>query len=540
MDFRLISRYLASIAFIVGLSMSFSLVWALPGLGGIWEVEAPGVYGLLLSIFICLLVSSLFHYFGRNVTDLPLRKEALAVVGLGWILAMCLGTLPYLFSGACIAPDRAMTFADALFETQSGLSTTGATVFSNLEDPHLLPRTILFWRCSTTFLGGLGFMLFFVALLGHGSSDKTIMRFERSPLGEANSATHIRQVASALLRVYLGLNIALIIILRLEGISFYDAICHSFATIATGGFSTYNNSIGYFVTQTNLNAALIEYTIIIFMILGATNLMLLYWFVIGKRSYLLHDIEWRTFITIIIVATLLIFGLGLWNQELNLFDVSAASSIDGMDGLDSKPETPWWVSFRIALFQVVSLMTTTGFCISNFEQWCSASLFIIIIIEIMGGCSGSTSGGTKIIRWLIGAKALHSELEHSYRPSVVRSLKLGGFVLDKEVVSSVMTFFVFYCFMIGLTVFIILLIEPNTLWTSETGVNFQQKLTDIFSATLASYSTVGPGLGVIGSQGNYGALTSFTKIILSIAMLLGRLELYIILVLFTPSFWSKN
>lgn len=573
MDFRLISRYLGAVSIIIGLSMIFSLPWAFEFAGGSWEAESSGFYGLLISMLICLIVGLLLRFFGRRSTDLPLRKEAMAVVGLSWIIATLLACLPYLLSGTERTPGSPMSLADAVFETQSGLSTTGASVLDELEDPFVVPRTILFWRSTTMFLGGLGFMLLFVALLGHGSSAKTIIKFERSPLSGANPEIRIRQIATALFRIYIGLNIVFIILLKMQGVSLFDSLCHSFATIATGGFSTFNLSVGHFATETHLNAGLIEYSFVFFMILGGTNLTLLYWCICGQPKFLLQDIEWRTYLAIIFIATILIFCFGLFYDELkpftksevqNIVQISADSEVAPLKQTDPVGDPAFGsgtipivndqntkmtsenhekgsleASFRVALFQVVSLMTTTGFCTAQFETWSGQMLFIIMIITVIGGCSGSTAGGTKVVRWLIGAKGIHGELERSFRPSVVRSPSLGGQLLDKDLISSVITFLFFFICMVLITSFLILVVEPDTYWI-ESGRGIHTKTLDIFSATLAAYSTIGPGLGIVGSQENYGALSELTKFILSFSMLLGRLELYIILVLFTPSFWRQR
>ncbi len=616
--------------------MIFSLPWAFDSFGGNWAYEKSGFTGLLLSIAICLGIGILLRYLGSDDKKLPLRREAVAIVGLSWILATFLGSLPYIISQTNKAPGRAMTVADAVFETQSGLSTTGASVIGELEDARVIPRTILFWRHTTIFLGGLGVMILFIALLGQGASSKTLFRIERSPISNASPDVRVRQSASALLKVYLGLNFLLVVILMSLGLSFFDAVCHSFSTVATGGFSTFNLSIGHFSSAGYAHASLIEWTIIVFMFLGGTNLLLIYWFVIGKRGYLLNNIEWRTYAGIVLSATLIVFVLGLFHNDLQPFNKTntvakitapqieplkntgsetkkrqtsksasaeqtepvleekpvekpkfnsetsqaeksdligglgpqdgfktfAASSVSENDfsspaGSEKKKEPEqgsdstvqkdqqnssdiaWYSRLRTSMFHVISLMTSTGFCTSRFESWNSRIVAVLLILMLIGGCSGSTAGGSKVIRWIIGAKALHSELEHSFRPSVVRCLKIGENPLEKETVSSVYSFLLLYLLAIILIAFTVIMIEPDTLWNSFQNAE-GRKMIDLFSATLASVSNIGPGIGLVGSQGNYGDLSSLTKLILSFAMLLGRLELYIILVLFTPSFWHQR
>ena len=569
MDYRLISKYLGAVAFIIGVSMFFSLPWAFEAAGGHWETEKSGFFGLVLSIVICFITGALLRYLGSSDKKLPLRKEAIAIVGMSWILATFLATLPYLISRTCLAPGQPMTVADAIFETQSGLSTTGASVISELEDPNVIPRTILFWRHTTTFLGGLGVMILFIALLGQGVSSKTLFRIERSPISNASPDVRVRQSASALMKTYLSLNFILTVILMFLGLSFFDAVCHSFSTIATGGFSTYNLSIGHFAAVNDAQAPLIEWIITIFMFLGGTNLLLLYWCFIGKPGFLFKNIEWRTYVVIVLTASLLVFTFGLFHKNdyttfhySDLQQVQKAQTVDSgrkvtsasdegvSDPVKAKvsPETmaepqtkevPWYTVLRTSFFHVVSLMTSTGFCTAQYDAWESNTLFVLLLVMLIGGCSGSTAGGSKVIRWIIGAKGIRAELEHSFRPSVVRSLKVGDTSLEKETVSSIFAFLLVYLLAIILLAFLLILVEPDRLWETMQDPE-ERKMIDLFSASLSCVSNIGPGLGLVGSQGNYGSLSSLSKLFLSFGMLLGRLELYIILVFFTPSFWRQR
>ena len=199
----------------------------------------------------------------------------------------------------------------------------------------------------------------------------------------------------------------------------------------------------------------------------------------------------------------------------------------------------WHAVLRTSLFHVVSLMTSTGFCTAQYDAWVSNTLFVLLLVMLIGGCSGSTAGGSKVIRWIIGAKGLRAELEHSFRPSVVRSLKIGDMPLEKETVSSIFAFLLVYLLAIIALAFILILAEPDQLWASLQDPE-ERKMIDLFSASLSCVSNIGPGLGLVGAQGNYGGLSSLSKLLLSFGMLLGRLELYVVLVFFVPSFWRQR
>lgn len=584
MNFRLIARFLGIVSILIGVSMLFSLLWAMPQFGGVWENEASGVRGLLISSLISCLLGKFFFWFGKKNTNLQLlRRESLAVVGLSWILAAFLGALPYLISGSETSLGVPMSFADAIFESQSGFSTTGASVINDVENPLVLPRTILFWRCTTHFLGGLGIMVLFVVILGQGSTGKAIMRIEKGAGSESNPIAKMRQLAIGLLRVYLGLNGILILILVSLNVSWFDAICLSFSTVATGGFSTFNSSIGHFAANTTLNSGLIESVIIFFMICAGTNFSLLYLFAIGQPLKLFRDTEWRTYIGILIVATFLIFVSGIYWNDFDIYGtsdkpmisipdavsikqnlettvplqesqsgipVSVSSESYPIESSESQPienqlievakyKLPWHIAFRNVVFSVASIMTTTGFCVDEQDSWNSLSLFIITILMFTGGCAGSTAGGIKVFRSIIMFKTFGQEIEKSYRPNVIRTLKLDGQNVDRSVQTGILIFILFFAVSIALFTTLILMIEPNTQWTSQ-GLGYSEKITDVFAATLSSFTNTGVGFGVAGARSNFSGFSDLSKLILSITMFLGRLELYVGLVLILPSFWKKH
>lgn len=533
MNYRLISKILGIVAFFIGASMFLSLPWAFTAFGGDWEYERAGFLGILCAVVISFGVGTLLAFLGRGASPQLLRKESMAVVPLSWILAIFLASLPYLLSGTGRAPEEPMNVADAVFESTSGLTTTGATVLADLETPELVPRTILFWRATTHFLGGLGIMVFFVVLLGYGTAGKTIMMIEKGGSSGPGGWGRIRKFAFALAGIYIGLIAVMAALLLTYGVAPFDALCHAFSTLSTGGFSTFNASVGHFASETDLNAPLIESTVIFFMILGGTNFILLYFVAAGKPRRLFEDVEWQTYIGILFAAALIVFVGGLICRD---FDPYGTSDFP-MAGA-AETGIAWHHALRQSLFQVTSLMTSTGFVTDEFEKWNSLSLFVFLIIVFIGGCVGGTSGGVKVLRIITAVKTFNQELEKTYRPNVVRPIKIGNLMIDKTVQYSMVTYVAFFAVSVAAATLFVLMIEPPGLWT-DAGQTQNVRMLDIFSSTLSMFANIGPGFGVTGARENFGGLSSATKLVFSWAMLFGRLELYLPLLLFTPAFWRK-
>jgi len=532
---------------LIGGAMVFSLPWALPACGGRWEYERDGFVGLLGSMGICFVVGAVLWIIGRPARGQRLfRKEAMAVVGLSWILATLLGALPYVLSETHRAVGRKMDVVDAMFESQSGFSTTGATVLTELEDDDLVPRSILFWRSSTHFLGGLGIIVLFVAILGQGSAGKALMRAEMPGPGQAGQQARMQHTAWVLFLIYVVLNGLLTALLWIQGLSLFDALCHAFGTMATGGFSTYNLSVGHFATVPELNASMIEMTIVAFMILAGTNFMLLYFLAVRKPKRVFGDIEWRTYMAVIVVVTLLIVGFGLYNQDfgqhsgMKAAEKLATAEGNGTESSENAAGMPVDTAFRYSLFQVVSIMTTTGFCTDDFDLWCSFSLGILFFLMFVGGCAGSTGGGLKVIRHILFAKILKLEVERSFRPTVVRPLRLGGEPIDDpRMQTNILVYFgLILAIFTGSWLFTIT-VEPDATWTDH-GHEAEHKLIDGASCVAATLNNIGPGLGVVGATKNYSNFTWPSKLLFIVLMMIGRLEIFVILVLFLPAFWRTQ
>ena len=626
MNIRLVCQYLHKVCILIAGVMVVSLPFAIPGIGqrtdeGMYSEVEPlrfeedGFMALLMSIFVCAIVATVLKVLGRSVSSdhEPFRKEAMAVVGLSWMLATFLGALPFVFSGVKYRPtirlmgaDHApqlfqsswawrstsidlpklpngtymsddqfklletlisdagnrwypesrleeqsgitdavekldkllneqpllnkalftetaaggesqvrttwvsMNIVDAMFESQSGFSTTGATVITRLEDPNLVPHCILFWRSSTHFLGGLGIIVLFVVVLGQGSAGKAFMRAEMPGPTKEGSSPRMQHTAWRFAAIYVGLNLMLTIVLWCCGMTFFDAVCHAFGTMATGGFSTYDTSLGHF------DSATIEYIVTMFMILAGTNFTLLYLLLNRKPGALWADEEWRTYIGLIGGITLLLVLIGIPSGD---FDNVSSGVRDG-------------------LFQVVSVVTTTGYGTDDFDQWNSFGRGILLMLMFVGGCAGSTGGGMKVIRHLLFVKILRLEMEQAYRPAVVRPLQLGNTTVeDKSLRHNILVYFslILILFLIGWL--FVITYEPDRTWGPEAEHN---KLLDSAGAVAATLNNIGPGVGIVGPTQNYAQFTPLTKLMYTWLMMLGRLELFAVLVLFLPGFWKKH
>ncbi len=461
---------------------------------------------------------------GPAATGSMLRKEALATVGLGWILAGLLGALPFLFAGVLRAPGTPMHPVDALFESVSGFTTTGASVLTDLETPSAVPRCVLFWRSFTHWLGGMGIIVLFVAILGQlGAAGKALMRREvPGPIAES-VRPRVRETAIVMWGIYVGLSVLLTCLLVLEGLSFYDSLCHTFGTMATGGFSTFNASVGHF------RDPLVEATIIFFMVLAGTNFSLYYMLLRGaagepdstireRLGLLLKDPEFRLYLSLIGVTTIVI-AAHLWSRGIY---VSIGSSL------------------RHSLFAVVSVMTTTGYGTEDFAKWTQLPKAILLVLMFVGGCAGSTGGGVKVIRMLLIIKVLWLEIERAFRPKVVRPLRLGNTSVDEGVRRDMLVYAGLVTFLFVSSWLMLVAIEPDHQWMAGQTSTVGEKLFDCATAVAANLNNIGPGLGEVGPSANYSDFSALGKLLLTVLMLLGRLELYAVMVLLFPSFWRTH
>ena len=509
--------------------MSFSLPFAYPAIANrtflepAEHFEYKGFQGLLLSMIVSCVVGGVLRFLGRKHRGSQLfQKEAMAIVGLSWVMATILGALPYVLSGTCISEGSPITFIEAMFESQSGFSTTGATVLTDLETPQLVPHCILFWRSWTHFLGGLGIVVLFVAILGQGSAGKAMMRAEMPGPTKEGNMPRMQHTALVFAAIYVGLNIVLTAVYMIEGMSPFDALCHAFGTMATGGFSTYNASHGQFGQLGEFRGALIDYTTIAFMIAAGTNFTLLYLTLLGGPKKLWADVEFRTFVGIIILVTIgiVFFGMKAGDEK---FDTLGSS-------------------VRYGLFQVVSVLTTTGYGTADFDGWNNFGRGILLLIMFVGGCAGSTGGGLKVIRHILFFKILGQEIERAHRPRVVRFIRIGGTTMDD--VQLAHSIFVYFSMILAIFVaswLLLITFEPSSTWGAfETGSTLDEKLLDSAAAVAATLNNIGPGFGVAGATQNYAQFSQGAKLLFVWLMMLGRVEVYSVLVLIFPSFWRRN
>jgi len=512
--------------------MAFSLPAAWPEVGGQSEFESRGFWMLVISIVICGVVGIVLRTFGGESSETLYRKEAMAIVGLSWVLATVLGGIPYYLGEVVFREldgvEQTMGIAECLFESQSGFSTTGATVLTNIENEKWVPRCLLFWRSSTHFLGGLGIIVLFVAILGQGSAGKALMRAEIPGPSKEGTQERMQHTAWIFATIYCGLIAILTVVLWLLGMTVFEAVCHAFGTMATGGFSTLDRSLGGFDLLLPENYKVIEYVVIGFMILAGTNFTLLYITLLGKPGLLIRDVEWRAYLGIIIVATMLVLFMG----------TVMTNDFDPDEKLSSAEHSE--TALRDGLFQVVSMLTTTGFGTADFDSWNNFSRAMLILLMFVGGCAGSTGGGMKVIRHVLFIKILRREIEHSYHPSVVRHIRLSGeAITDPDLPRNILVYFGLVTLIFTFSWLLIVGIETDLTWNAV-GHPATNKLIDSASAVAATLHNIGPGVGIVGSSENYAAFTAPSKLWFTFLMMLGRLELFAVLVLVVPSFWRER
>ena len=416
------------------------------------------------------------------------HREGFVIVTLAWVLASAFGGLPFLLSG--VVP----TFCDAFFETMSGFTTTGASVISNLDKTS---SGILFWRALTHWMGGMGIIILSIAILPLlGVGGMQLFKAEIPSPVKDKITPRITETAKNLWLVYVAITAVEIVLLWLGGMSVFDAVCHAFATMATGGFSTYDASVARF------NSLYIEIVIIVFMFVAGMNFTLHYRLFKGDAKSFVRDPEFHFYGAIVLVTTALI------TLDLRFHYFSSFGE-----------------SLRYAAFQVVSIITTTGFATYNFDQWPAPSKFILVLLMFIGGCAGSTGGAIKCLRFMVVIKQTFIELTRLIHPHAVISVKIAKVAVPPEIVSSIRSFFFLYI-AIAMAAMLALTLLGVDMVTSISGV----------AATLGN---VGPGLGLVNASSTYFELPQAAKWILSLCMLLGRLEIYTVLVLLVPDFWKK-
>jgi trk system potassium uptake protein TrkH len=489
MNYRLISKVLGSLLLLLAGSMSVCLVYAM-----LDRERQPGldaVESFWISIGATVLAGAGLVRAGWRSGREILRKEAIAVVGIGWVVCALFGALPFVFCEPGLRP------FEAFFESMSGFTTTGATVIADLDR---FPKSVLLWRALTQWLGGLGILVLFVALLSYlGVGSKALFRHESSAKTGGGIQARIHDVAMRLWQIYVVLSVVCCLGLWALGMNFYDALTHTFTAISTGGFSPRNESIAAY------DSLAIELWLVLFMIAGGMSFMLYAWLLRGGWNRWRKDEESRAYLLLLALAT------GIIGVDLLL--LGAYSGIGE--------------SFRVSLFQVVSIMTTTGYATEDFNQWPPFSRVCLLLLMFVGGCAGSTAGSIKVSRWLMFFKTVRVEVLNAFRPNQVVALRLNGNPVDDDLKSQTVFFIALVGLTVGVGTAVVSLLEP------------QLDMVSSFAAVAATLFNIGPGLNEVGPTRNFAHLGGNTLTFLSLLMVLGRLEFFTILVLFAPSLWRR-
>ena len=482
MHLNVIARFISILIFFLGLSMVFPLLVSI-------SYGDSSTSAFLLSI---LITSGLgiISYIGirKNENTYLNHRDGIAIVTIGWVIAGLFGALPFLFSGTI------PNFTNAYFESVSGFTTTGASILNHIED---MPKGILLWRSQTQWLGGMGIIVLSIAILPFlGVGGMQLYKAEiPSPIVD-KLKPRISETAKTLWKVYLLITVVQIILLFVGGMSFFDCVCHAFCTMPTGGFSTRSASIAYF------NSPYTDAIFIVFMLLAGINFSLHYKLFKGDIRIFGKDPECRIFL--VLVALLIL-----------------AVTVDVFGPIYHSLGS----AFRYAAFQVTSIITTTGFVTADYEQWPALSRLILLICMFLGAMAGSTGGGIKTMRIILLIKHGYQEIFRIIHPHAVTTVKLGGKPIPKDILSSIWGFFILY---IGL--FIV-----ATLIMTCLGLD----MISAISSVAASIGNIGPGLGIVGPVKNYLSIPVVGKWVLIFCMLLGRLEIYTVIILLVPEYWRK-
>ncbi len=481
MNSKIIFRVLGFLLVVEGVAMCLALLVAL--LYGEHDILA-----FLISAGINLGVGGGIVLGSSNAKKNIGKREGFIIVSMVWIVFSFFGCLPYIFSGSI------PNFTDAFFETMSGFSTTGSSVLNDIE---ALPHGILFWRSITQWLGGMGIIVLSLAILPvFGIGGMQLFMAEVPGPTPDKISPRIKQTAKTLWNIYIAFTLVETILLWIGGMNIFDAVCHSFTTMATGGFSTKQASIAYWPSP------FIQYVIIIFMFLAGTNFTLSYFALRGKFSVAFKDEEFKYYSFFTLGFTALIFIGLLISSEL---------------GIEH--------AFRDSLFQVITIITTTGFATADYLTWPPVLTMLIFVLFFFGGSAGSTGGGIKIMRIVVLLKNGYYELKRLVHPNAVIPVRFNKHSVDPKIVTNVLAFLILYMVLFAISTVIFTLIEPN--------------IESSMGAVATCLGNIGPGLGSVGPADNFYHIKPVGKWFLSFLMLLGRLELFTVLVLFSPSFWKE-
>ncbi|WNY27113.1 TrkH family potassium uptake protein [Methanolapillus ohkumae] len=439
-----------------------------------------------VSMFAAAVIGFMLNHFSKPNNDEWVIRESYAVIAFSWFFCAIFCAIPFLFEG--LSP------INAFFESMSGITTTGATILTDIES---YSRSLLFWRSFTQWLGGLGIIALFIAVIPKvNMRGRQLYKTEFSGPTEDKISPKISNTAKILWGLYIGLTVILVVLLLVMKMSFYDALVHSFSTMASGGFSPYNSSIIIFSNHK------IEIVLTIFMLIAGTNFALIHKALTKNVKSLIRDEEFKAYILFFAIIVGFLSILLIRDMDYGILE-----------------------SFRYASFQIASLMTTTGFSSIDYNLWGDSAKMILLLAMFTGACSGSTAGGPTIVRWLIFVRHARRDIFKVLHPSAVKPIKYNGKSLSEDVVHSVLSFMVLYLF-----VFII-----SSVLLSILGLDIVTSVT----SSITTLGNVGPSFGMIGPLDNFSVLPPLSRIILIANMWIGRMELYTVLLLFTSEFWKR-
>ncbi len=465
--------------------------------------DEPEQWGILKAGITTIIIGFSLWFFNRNAKKSLGKKEGYVIVTFGWLMLSFTGTLPYFFTGAI------PNFTNAFFETISGYTTTGASILTDIES---MPKGILFWRSATQWIGGMGIIVLTVAILpmlGIGG----MQLFMAEAPGPSADKMHprITETAKRLWLIYFSLTFTEFFLLKFAGMTWFDAINHAMTTMSTGGFSTKSASLAHWN-----GTPVVQYIITAFMIIAGTNFILTYFALKGKIRKVFNSEEFKYYFLGIILITLLLSFVIANYQDPNL-----VTSINHPN--------PWGSTesaFRHALFQVTSVLTTTGFVTADFTMWSSFATMIMFSLFFIGGSAGSTSGGIKVVRHIIMIKNSFLEFKKLLHPNAIIPVRYNGSGVPKNIVYNILAFFVLY-----MGIFIV-----SSIILTFLGLDFKSAI----GATASSLGNIGPAIGSVSPVDNYAHLSIAAKWFCAFLMLVGRLEIFTVLILLTPFFWKKN
>lgn len=480
MNFKYIFNIEGKILITIGLFMITIFPWIF------YFDEKELISPIILSVLIPIIIGSALLVLTKNSDKVLKVRDGYIVVSLAWISMGLIGSLPFYLSNSI------PSFIDAVFESVSGFTTTGSSILTDIES---LPKSILYWRSLAHWIGGMGIIVLVIAVLPSLKiAGYQLFSLELSGVSTEKIKPRTSDVAKRLWLIYFGLTFILILLLMGGEMNFFDSLCNSFGTIATGGFSPKNDSIGHYSSYS-------QYVIMLFMLLSGINFTLHYYFLKGNFRRILKDSELKAFIFLVLLVGTIITGILYFQQEM-----------------------PLEKSFRDTFFQVISIITATGYATTDYLEWKEVAWILIFLLMFIGACVGSTGGGIKVIRHVVAFKSINRSFVKLLHPDAVKPIRINGKVIEEGKVSSIISF-------IGIYLLIVII---STIIMSFLGLDGQSSI----GSVLATIGGIGPGIGSVGPASNFAHIPEIGKIYLSLLMIIGRLEILTFLVLFTPYFWK--